>query len=441
MKTLIGISSWLMVSIVLVLAACSAPVVDTEDDVSLPAQEEDGVLEEEVVAEEEEAATNEEVEVDVAEDETTINEDGIMIGDDRRDGLRRLTNSWNTDWTRHTISYDEVLSGGVSRDGIPSVDNPQFESIETAEDWLAATEPVIALEINGEARAYPLSILTRHEIVNDELNGVSVAVTFCPLCNSALVFDRTVGGEVYEFGVSGLLRNSDLIMYDRSTESLWQQFTGEGIVGEHAGDQLEFIPAPLVSFDEFKNGYPQGEVLSRDTGIYSPASYGRNPYQGYDTEGSRPFLFRDGSGALKEMDPRLAGLARVVGVNINDEQVAYPYSIISEVGAVNDTVGGQDIVVFHRFGTNSALGAPVIATAQDVGATGAYNPVVDGQTLTFVVDDADQIVDEQTNSTWNLLGQATGGELQGTQLEQVLSTDHFWFSWAAFYPTTEVYEG
>ena len=146
-------------------------------------------------------------------------------------------------------------------------------------DWLADNEPVVALEINGHARAYPLQILMWHEIANDTvLRCPTVAVTFCPLCNSAIVFDSRVGDEVYDFGVSGLLINSDLVMYDRTTESLWQQFTGEGIVGDHAGDQLSFIPSSLISFADFKELYPDGIVLSRETGYMR--QYGTNPYAG-----------------------------------------------------------------------------------------------------------------------------------------------------------------
>ena len=368
-----------------------------------------------------------------SEDSLADDEEAIMTGDGRSEALKRVTSAWGADWTRHTVDYSEIISGGPPRDGIPSIDNPHFENFEEAEKWLAPGEPVIALEINGEARAYPLSILTRHEIANDQVGGVPVAVTFCPLCNSALVFNRRVGNDVYEFGVSGLLRNSDLIMYDRTTESLWQQFTGEGIVGIHAGDQLDFLPAGLISFGEFQSAYPDGAVLSRNTGIYPPAAYGTNPYVGYDNlNNQRPFLF------MAVPDERLPAMMRVVGVAVGEEAIAYPYSALWEVGVINDTFAGADLVVFHVFGMNSALGDSVIAQAEDVGATGVFNPVVGGERLTFSVAD-EQIVDDQTGSVWNLAGQAVSGELEDTQLERLLSTDHFWFSWAAFYPGTQVF--
>lgn len=420
----ITIGGWLGIGILLLLAACSAPAaaVVTEE------------LESEVTAAGYENESAAEPGTEAAAEESVVEDSAAIVqGDDRSDRLRFVTAGWGTDWTRHTIDYDEIISGGPPRDGIPSIDDPHFESFDEADTWLAPTEPVIALEINGEARAYPLSILTRHEIANDEVGGVPVAVTFCPLCNSALVFDRRVGGEVYEFGVSGLLHNSDLIMYDRTTESLWQQFTGEGIVGFHAGDQLEFVPAGLISFAEFKDAYPDGQVLSRDTGIYPQNTYGTNPYGGYDNlDNERPFLFTG------ELDDRLPAMMRVVGVRMGEEAMAYPYSILWEVGVINDTFAGMDLVVFHAFGTNTALGNPVIARAEDVGATGVFNPVTGGVRLTFSVAD-DQIVDDQTGSVWNLTGQAVSGELAGIKLERILSTDHFWFSWAAFYPQTEIY--
>ncbi|MBE2224203.1 MAG: DUF3179 domain-containing protein, partial [Anaerolineae bacterium] len=237
----------------------------------------------------------------------------VLTTDDRPADLTRLTSSWGTNWRRHIVEYDEILSGGPPRDGIPSIDDPQFVSINEATEWLADNEPVIALEINGDARAYPLQVLTWHEITNDTVGDVPVIVTFCPLCNSALVFDRRVGDQTFEFGVSGLLRNSDLIMYDRTTETLWQQFTGEAIIGDLVGEQLAFVPSGLVSFAEFREAYPEGIVQSRETGF--SRSYGQNPYAGYDTIGQNPFLFTG------EIDGRLPAMERVVTVYLPETEV------------------------------------------------------------------------------------------------------------------------
>ena len=174
---------------------------------------------------------------------------------------------WKTDFSKHSIPYNEIFSGGVPRDGIPPLDFPSFTTVAQADDWLEAREPVIAFELNGETKAYPLQVLTWHEIVNDTVGGVPVVATFCPLCNSAIVFDRRLDGEVYDFGVSGNLRNSDLIMWDRQTESWWQQLTGEGIVGELTGKQLALLPATIIAWEDFKATYPDSAVLSRETGF------------------------------------------------------------------------------------------------------------------------------------------------------------------------------
>ena len=354
----------------------------------------------------------------------------ILTTDDRPDRLRFLTEEWNTNWELHTINYQDILSGGPPRDGIPSIDTPQFVGQAAAAEWLADNEPVITLEIDGDARAYPLQVVTWHEIVNDTVGDVPIVVTFCPLCNSALVFDRRFDGQVFEFGVSGLLRNSDLIMYDRTTETLWQQFTGEGVAGDLAGEQLTFLPSALVSFADFREAHPEGVILSRETGFNR--AYGRNPYEGYDSIGSNPFLFQGPT------DGRLEAVERVVTVSLADADVAYRLTILSEVGVINDSQSGQDLVVFHTDGTSSALGAGVIADAEDVGATGVFNPNLNGQKLTFR-QDGDQIVDEETGSSWNILGQAVAGSLAGEQLSPVVHGDHFWFSWAAFKPDTIIF--
>ncbi len=359
-------------------------------------------------------------------------EEEIMTEDDRPRRLEVATQSWDTNWNKHIVPYDELISGGPPRDGIPSIDEPQFVSPEAASEWLAGNEPVIALEIDGEARAYPLQIMTWHEIVNDTVADVPVLVTFCPLCNAALTFDRRVAGETYEFGTSGLLRNSDLVMYDRTTESLWQQLTGQAIVGDMVGHELTFLPSSLVSFENFQEAYPGGVVLSRETGHRRP--YGENPYVGYDTIGQSPFLF-DG-----EEDPRLPAMERVVTVELNGTDVAYPLSVLAEQGVVHDTQAGQDLVVFFEPGTSSALGARYIAEAEDVGATGVFDPNLDRQKLTFAREDG-EIVDEQTSSTWNILGQAVDGPLAGERLTPIVHGNHFWFAWAAFKPETIVYQG
>lgn len=347
------------------------------------------------------------------------------------DTLRFSTDFWElTDFCQHSVPYSEIRSGGVGPDGIPPIDSPQFESIEVAGAWLQDQSPVIALEIEGEARAYPLAILIWHEIVNDEVGGVPVAVTFCPLCNSSIVFDRRVDTATLRFGVSGNLRNSDLIMWDDITQSWWQQLTGEAIVGTYTDTRLTFVPSQVIGFGDFAAQYPDGQVLSRETG-YS-RSYGQNPYEGYDSS-AQPFLFEG------DIDPRLPATEHVLGGLIGDTAVAYPFSILAEERVINDTVGDAEVVAFWQDGVVSALDAGAIDSSRDVGTAALYNRELNGQVLTFILDEAGVIRDEQTNSQWNVFGQAETGELAGSQLTREIAGPHFWFAWAAFRPETRVY--
>lgn len=338
---------------------------------------------------------------------------------------------FDTDFSISIISFEEVLSGGPPKDGIPAVDNPKFVSIAKADEWLEDLEPVVAVMHNGETRAYPIQILMWHEIVNDVLGGDPVSVTFCPLCNTAIVFSGLLGNYEFDFGTTGRLRYSNLIMYDRQTETWWQQATGEAIVGELTGQQLTFLPAAIISWEQFKESYPNTEVLSQDTG-YS-RRYGTNPYLGYDK--SNPFLYR---GPITPNE--LHATARVLTLDFNGEAVAYPYEVMRQLGVVNDTVGGVDAAIFWQTGVASALSSSDIASGDDIGTVAAFSPVIEGQTLTFVFEDG-EIVDEQTESVWNVLGEAVSGELVGSVLVQVVSINHFWFSWAAFRPDTTIYTG
>ena len=219
-------------------------------------------------------------------------------------------------------------------------------------------------------------------------------------------------------------------MYDRQTESLWQQFTGEGIVGELAGEQLTLLPSSMVSFADFRDAFPEGQVLSRETGHQRP--YGQNPYPGYAAIGENPFAF------VGVPDGRLAAMERVITVSLDELDVAYPLNALFEAGVINDQQGGQDLAIFHMGGTSSALDAPVISMGADVGASGVFDPNLNGEKLTFVKEN-DSISDEQTGSSWNILGQAVDGPLAGEVLAPLVHGDHFWFAWAAFRPETVVF--
>ncbi len=341
------------------------------------------------------------------------------------------TREFSTDFRKHSVSYREILSGGPPKDGIPAIDQPKFVSVAEADKWLRPQEPVILFQIGDDARAYPLQILIWHEIVNDTVEGIPVTITFCPLCNTAIAFERTVNGRILDFGTTGRLRFSNLIMYDRQTESWWQQASGEAIAGELTGARLTFRPAAIISWADFKAAHPDGKVLSRETG--HRRRYGQNPYAGYDDVNQSPFLY-----VGPETPDVLPPMARVVTVDWNGEAVAYPYDVLQKVYLINDIVGGTPIVVLWAAGTASALDAGEVAAGRDVGSANVFSRELGGRTLTFRFDGA-RIVDEQTGSAWNVLGRAVAGELAGSQLTPVVNINHFWFSWAAFKPETRVY--
>jgi hypothetical protein len=351
-------------------------------------------------------------------------------GNDPFEGVRLRFNPayWpDTDFTKHNVDYSEFLSGGPPPDGIPAIDNPNFEHVDAADDWLQDEWPVMFFEWNSDARAYPLTILIYHEIVNDVVGEVPVALTFCPLCNATIAFDRTLpDGTLLDFGTTGNLRNSDLVMYDRQTKSWWQQFTGEAIVGELTGTQLKLLPSQIISWQDFKTRYPDGSVLSRETGHLR--AYGSNPYGGYDNINSNPFLF-DG-----ELDGRLPAVERVVALQVEGIDVAYPFSVLREALVVNDEIAGIPLVVFWKEGTSSTFGA----STEDVGSTGVYLRQIGDEILTFISVE-DGFRDKQTGSLWNIFGEAVEGSLAGEKLERIVAGEHFWFAWAAFKPDTIVW--
>ncbi len=367
---------------------------------------------------------------EMAETEEEMEEMKKLSADERRfvNAAKRV--GWKTNFDKRTISLDEIISGGIRRDGIPPIDDPTFSPVGNPASPLEDPEPVIAVEVNGDARAYPLRILQRHEVVNDLIGGEPVVVTFCPLCNSSIAFKRTVGGEVLRFGVSGFLRNSDLIMWDDKTESLWQQLTGEAIVGDQVGRQLEFVSAQAVSWSSFVERFPDGMVLDPPLAI----SYDNTPYTGYDdSTNESPFLFFD------VVDPRLPAVERVSAFDLGSGAVAYSFPFLAENPVVNDVIAEQPIVIFFDNETESAFRSrEQSGNFSVVGSTTAYLREVDGRVLTFSAGEGGVIRDDQTGSTWSRFGMATGGEFEGTELFPVIHGDHFWFAWASFKPDTKL---
>ena len=284
--------------------------------------------------------------------------------------------SWpRTNFSQSEVPLNEIKSGGVPRDGIPSIDNPKFVSVADA-DHLQGTEPVIGVVVNGEAKAYPLQVLMWHEIVNDEVGGVPVSVTFCPLCNASLVFDRRIihsekGEMLLDFGTTGKLRNSDLVMYDRQTESWWQQFIGRAIIGELAGTELKMLPVRIESFAKFKERMPNGQILVPENKSFR--RYGINPYQQYDSAW-QPFLY---DGELPEFVPPLS---RVVVA----EGRAWALDYLREKKRIETADG---LLLEWEEGQNSALDAAVIGEGVDIGNVTVRRKIASGyQDVLYTVD-------------------------------------------------------
>lgn len=339
--------------------------------------------------------------------------------------------SWRTDFSRHTVDLAEIVSGGPPKDGIPPLDRPRFVSTSEA-TWLTAREPVLIVRSGTLTKIYPLQILIWHEIVNDVVGELPVAVTYCPLCNTALVFDRRVGGALLDFGTTGRLRHSDLVMYDRQSESWWQQATGEAIVGRMVGSRLTQVEAQMVAWRDAKTEHPEALVLSRETGFQRP--YGRNPYLRYDGEGKRPIS----AFFSREPDRRLPAMERVVTLDRADGSVAYPFARLRQTRVVNDRIGAEPVVVFWAAGAASAVDAGEFGQGRDVGAVGVFDRRVGADTLTFEAVGSDGFRDTASSTTWNLFGLAVAGPRKGQQLRPVAHGTHFWFAWAAFRPDTRV---
>ena len=335
-------------------------------------------------------------------------------------GIQR---EFSTDFSRSAVHYETIFSGGPPKDGIPSIDAPVFVSVQKADEWMGDSEPVLVLRFQDTVRVYPLQILMWHEIVNDTLNGIPVAVSYCPLCNTGIVFESLIDGRALQFGTTGRLRFGNLIMYDRQTETWWQQASGEGIVGMYAGRQLKFLPVTILPWREIMKGNQDAQVLSRKTGYSRP--YGENPYQGYDT-GDTPFLYR-GPEIAEEYNP----FERLLVVRVDGQEKAYAFSRLREEKVIQETLAGRKIVIFYQSGASSALDTRRIEDGRDTGTAQAYFPHIGGRGL-FFYHDGMNIRDQETGSIWDIGGTAIRGKLKNTRLDSPVTINHFWFSWSAF---------
>lgn len=324
---------------------------------------------------------------------------------------------------KHTVPLDKILSGGPPQDGIPSIDNPKFQSVQEADEILEDSELVLGLNINGDIRVYPLQILVWHEIVNDVVGDQPVAVTYCPLCFTNQVFNRTLNdGNTVEFGTSGKLYNSNLVMYDRKSNSLWSQALGEGIVGEYTGVKLERIPFDVAYWKEWKELYPESKVLSRDTGSVRP--YGADPYGDYYTNDL--ILF-----PVPNDDKRLGLKEIIIGLENKDQYKAYKLQEIETNKVINDVIGEDKKIALVSLKPFMIRVFDRVIDGNDDG----NKIVVD----LFYNETTNTLIDRVTGSELNFDGKFINKQLQGKKLERLPMDQGFWFEWAAFHPETEVF--
>ena len=319
-----------------------------------------------------------------------------------------------TNGVKHLVPLDKIKGGGPPKDGIPSIDDPLFAPVSESQ-FMSDSDTVIGLEINGDARAYPLFILVWHEIVNDTVGDVPVSVTYCPLCYTNQVFERVIDGKEVEFGTSGKLYNSNLLMYDRLTESYWSQALGLAVKGELTGTQLNLIPFDVITWKDWKELHPDTVVLTTDTGYLR--SYATDPYGNYYTEPRIMF-------PIEYKDDRIHPKEIIIGIEINNVYKAYRQNDIELKTIINDSVNHNPLLLVSLFSENSRV----------------FERTVNDDILDFQFTE-NKIVDLQTYSEWNYDGIAISGPYLGTELERIPTSPGFWFEWFAFHPDTLVYGG
>ena len=361
-----------------------------------------------------------------------------ILRDDSRPHLFGF--DWLTNFGIRIVRFEE-FDPRLLRNQIIPLSDGDYLSMAEADAIYGDGAPMQHISVNGDVRAFPVEIMLWHEVLNDVVGGMPVLVTYCPLCNTAIAFDRRVGGMTLTFGTSGILRNSDLVMYDHQTESVWQQVGGKALIGDMVGATLPVIPSGIVSWGQFRDAFPEALVLARPDLRNSPGAgipYGTTPYTSYDNLAADVDVRRLFRG---ELDERLRFADRVVGLTINGEAVAYPFGVLADEMVVADVVGGEAVVVVWTPGAVSALDDTVIETSREVGGAGVFRPTLDGRTLTFEAnpDDPQTFRDLGTGSTWNIFGRAVAGELAGAQLTPIPHGTHLWFAWAVFEPETSIY--
>jgi len=316
------------------------------------------------------------------------------------------------------VPLDQATPELVERliDAIPPIHAPKYEPAAAA-DWLDDEDMIIGYATGEQAWAYPIRILNFHEIVNENLGGEPVLISYCPLCFSGIVYSRRLGDQVLTFGNTSALYESDMVMLDYETGSYWWQVPGQAIVGPLTGEQLEILPSTVTTWRGWRELHPDTQVLSRDTGF--ERNYDRDPFASYAEiiDGGR-FAFPVSEAAR---DPRLSPAAIVLALKVEGTAVAYPLEA-SAPSVIHDEVGGIPVAIFLDPGSRTGA---------------AFHPVAAGELLHFDWTEAGPI-DENTGSLWDLAGRAIDGPLSGEQLKPLPTKTSFWFAIVAAEPNIEI---
>lgn len=349
---------------------------------------------------------------------------------------RNLKYPWATDTVKHKLTISD-LHMAAEKDHLKPLNYPAFIKADQKAFAYYPHEPVISVVINGEARAYPLSVLTLFELCNDTVGGEPIMVTFCPMCNAAMVFNRKVESEgetqILEFGISGILLHNDMIMYDTKTESWWQQLMGEAIAGKHTGAELKMMRAMVISVKDYLDRYPDGKILH--PGIVPAELSDHRPFYHLDHD---PQHLTSEFHIPESVDHRLPPLERVIDIHTDDHTKIYPYTEISKQQVINEEFDGLPFVIFYHSETVSVMDEDDLKSSRKTGSATAFRSDVDGKRLTFYKDGM-YFRDQQTKSQWDITGYCREGALKGKQLWLLPHSNHFAFAYLAFFPESEIY--
>ncbi|MDW7693388.1 DUF3179 domain-containing (seleno)protein [Flammeovirgaceae bacterium SG7u.111] len=343
--------------------------------------------------------------------------------------------TWETNFNKLTVPITD-FKAYLPKNAISPIYNSDFWNQRQAEGVYSPDEPMLVVTEGHIEKAYPVSVLIYHNIINDGVGRKNVAVTFCPLSGSIAVYNRKVvhndKTQVLSFGTTGVLRYANMVMYDHETETWWQQLDGDAVAGEFAGAKMEIVPFKILSYKRYYELYPYGLVMANN--IDETVRYGTNPYYRYDDiKKPKPFLY---SGLVND---RLPAMQRVLSIQSMGEYFIYPLSYVSVAGVLNDTPNDNFVVIFYEDNVLSPLDEEYIKDSKDIGTAVVFSSMVEGKRLTFKKENG-KFIDDQTGSVWDITGKCDKGEYKGKQLKLMPYGLHFSFSPLLIRPQSRIFE-